>query len=106
MTDEAIRIKVAEAMGWTGIRGETGYPTLRARELGDYQALPNYPESLDACAELEKTIKVPHKYNEQLELVVLGYLLKEKDSVAEFTLRCATARQRCIAYLRVKGILP
>lgn len=107
MTDEEIRIKVAEEMGWTVVQDEHGVcGTIDGIHWHSPAGFPNYPESLDACAKFEKTIKTPHKYNEQLELVVLGYLLKEKDSIAEFMLRCATARQRCLAYLKTKGILP
>lgn len=105
MTNEEIRIKVAESLGWEGVRGETGYPTPRARELGDYQAVPNYPESLDCCAEFEAKMVTGDRatYREHLAQIC------DSDFHAEtHWSTCsvhANARQRCLAYLKVKGIV-
>ena len=69
----------------------------------DRQALhvPNYPEDLNACAEFEATLT-------DEEWKDYGVPLGSRDISWEGAkkLLSATARQRCIAYLKVKGILP
>ena len=110
MTNEEIRIKVAESLGWKP-DCDGAKPWLRqwlspCVTDPEIRFLPNFPESLDACAEFEKTIKAIHIYNEQLEIVVLGHPLRGRDAVAEFMLRCATPRQRCLAYLKTKNLIP
>jgi hypothetical protein len=122
LTDEEIRIKVAEAMGWTNITAfhfedvVTGKPKILhkgdcpALEIED-QWLPNYPESLDACAEFEKTLtdeeqqEYFYQLNEEVGLVSPrspAWLLEW----SVFKLVTATARQRCLAYLKTKGLIP
>ena len=118
-TDEEIRIKVAEAMGarWhcvlTGPQSErlvlafsqwTNLGPLRW-ELSDGRILSpqisNYPESLDACAEFEKTLT-----DEELEAYRehISELLNDTARIGlGFT---AKPKIRCLAYLCVKGILP
>ena len=123
LTDDEIRIKVAEAMGarWhsvlTGPQSErlvlafsqwTNLGPLRW-ELSDGRILSpqisNYPESLDACAEFEKTLtdaeQPRYALNLWEQLVGAPHIFKDS-----FKFVTATARQRCIAYLKTKGILP
>lgn len=121
MTNEEIRIKVAEAMGarWhsvlTGPQSErlvlafsqwTNLGPLRWK-LSDGRILSpqisNYPESLDACAEFEKTLTTEQRHD---YVRALRHITEAWDAMPEFTTTFATARQRCLAYLRVKGILP
>jgi hypothetical protein len=107
MKPEEQRIAIAEACGWkrTGVwlnfwispcgkefKEEDGFP------------LPDYLNDLNAMHVAEKFIKAAHIYNEKLELVVLGYALQNKDSIAEFMLRRATAAQRAEAFLRVLNL--
>lgn len=113
LTDEEIRIKIAEACGWTDISkytqatdGMYGYEPRN----GPHSKLPNYPESLDACAEFERTLVEYHGlYWFNLAEVVSGFKREEFDYSNEYFLAdiaCATARQRCLAYLKTKGLIP
>ena len=113
MTNEEIRIAIAEACGWTGIRGETGYPTLRACELGDYQTLPNYPECLNAMHGAEATLpdELRLQYRKNLNLAANGLSLgrlwklsKEQQDQAFWQYATATARQRAEAFLRTLNL--
>ena len=119
VTNDKIKIQVAEAIGLDTTtkticpfcKGNTPY------EAGDdygitiwaeckkcnntgkvepyHTGLPNYPEDLNACAEFEATL-TDDKWDMYCEN--LGGSLRACAS--------ATARQRCIAYLKTKGILP
>jgi len=103
MTPESQRIAIAEACGWRQCQWNGAYGTLKGVppvRPSAFQDIPNYLSDLNAMHEAEKVIKAPHIYNEQLEMVVLGYPLRGKDSVANFMLRCATAAQRAEAFLR------
>lgn len=114
ITDEEIRIKVAEACGWEVISDtlcnvkpdKNGDP-----EIEPIAPLPNYPESLDACAEFEKTLTTEeqqeyfYQLNEEVGLVSPrspAWLLEW----SVFKLVTATARQRCIAFLKTKEVQP
>lgn len=109
MTTEQIRIAVAREMGWHHITPTllSGKP-LHGMGNFDAQEIPNYPTSLDACAEFEKTL------TEGEREIYLGCLydftndgLNDYDgetiwgTVFEFV--TMTAPQRCKAYLRMKG---
>ena len=63
-------------------------------------ALPDYPASLDACAEFEKTLKTDDliDYAEWL-----GATSNEMHMKSWVVLLRATPLQRCEAFLRVKG---
>ena len=119
MTNEEIRIKVAEAMGWQceKVQNEDGHGvrfghTMRWRCPGDTRIAhflptepPNYPESLDACAKFEATLTDEEhlRYRVQLWNVVIT----EGDELTwDRQFISATARQRCLAYLKTKGIIP
>jgi len=53
LTQEAKRIKIAEARGWTGIRGITGYPSGAAKLADNYYLIPDYFNDLNACREMK-----------------------------------------------------
>ena len=59
LTDEEIRIKVAEAMGWHEEKEPVGSANASAwwhnndRYPSYLMPVPNYPEDLNACAEFE-----------------------------------------------------
>lgn len=110
-TDEEIRIKVAEAHGT--MRWSYALPT---KCIG--ASVPNYPEDLNACASFEATLTDEEKpcyvgwlnashptsdifYPDQSERGFNNKLAREV-----FGLVSATARQRCLAYLKTKGLLP
>ena len=107
LTDEEIRIKVAKSIGWVDIwkrqcghnLGAPGAFDWVGREKpgGAEYVLPNYPEDLNACAEFEKTLT-----NEELWQID-AILFNLPDCRAPFV---ATARQRCLAYLKTKGLIP
>ena len=130
MTNEEIRIKVVEAMGlkfvragnikmpnaqemwpdhWQDTRGKR--KRIDGSIVGITVALPNYPESLDACAEFEATLtdeeqqEYFYQLNEEVGLVSPrspAWLFEW----SVFKLVTATARQRCLAYLKTKGLIP
>lgn len=101
MTNEEIRIKVAEAMGWEVISDtlcnvkpdKNGDP-----EIEPIAPLPNYPEDLNACAEFEKMMTDEEHNRYRAHLYGMTFNPRECFS--------ATARQRCLAYLKTKRIIP
>lgn len=117
MTDDEIRIAVAECCGWI--------PELRRAEIpeadfvheetfwrkGDQVSrspwLPNYPADLNACAEMEKTINEEQQrfeYWRQLHNVTKpeGYEPRPGCDAHTWGFITATARQRAEAFLRMK----
>lgn len=100
LTDEEVRIKVAEAMGWNKIYKGPEPDNRWMSPCGRYRALeeiPNYPKSLDACAEFEGSNWQNHKaYIRNL----IDICQTPEDAIT------ATARQRCLAYLKTKGLIP
>lgn len=109
LTDEEIRIKVAEARGWKhyGCTGCAHLPCIcteyiapDAETIGE---VPNYPEDLNACAEFEATLT-----DEEFEKYrwLLWDAVKQPQ-VTEWNRAylSAKAHQRCIAYLKTKGII-
>lgn len=115
MTNEEIRIKVAEAMGWkspfnerewlhnSGSEGEDVYGKFVGTDpCGDREQVPNYPFDLNACAEFEKTLTECER--RQYFFHLFGSQRLEDGDLWKAV--AATARQRCIAYLKTKGIIP
>ena len=103
MTPEAQRIAIAAVCGWKRATQTIWVCSGENPAIGD-DNLPDYLTDLNAMHAAEKTIKAPHLYNKQLEMVVLGYVLDHKDAVAEFMLRNATAAQRAEAFLRTLNL--
>lgn len=109
LTDEKIRIKVAESMGWINFhQAENGDGnTLMGWWRGPPRtslAIPNYPESLDACAEFESALT-------PLEFEEYRWILWDLCKRLQFTewhraYLSSTPRQRCLAYLKTKGLIP
>lgn len=120
MTPERIRIKVAEAMGWTGPFVEREW----LREYGpegedvwgkcvgtnpqwERDQVPNYPFDLNACAEFEKTLypdRAEHYYNTLRAVITNNEYHGVMEGYNGWFMLHATALQRCEAYLRVKGL--
>jgi hypothetical protein len=65
---------------------------------GDREQVPNYPFDLNACAEFEKTLTDQEHNRCRAHIYLMTFNPRECFS--------ATARQRCIAYLKTKGIIP
>lgn len=118
MTEE-IRIKVAEAMGFRAEKWESGGWMLYleeqrlhhpldgtgSRESCFYQHAPNYPEDLNACTSFEA-----HAYKTEPS----GWLSRYEEALTELCSElqyphwnpiCAPPLQRCLAYLKTKGII-
>jgi hypothetical protein len=129
MTDNEIRIAVAEAIGWTDIHEETiEYANVESRSIdlwtvlagityeGKRRAIRNYPTDLNACAEFEETLSPDDqvKYVEALEQIIRdaeNLLCSDPigtkwpfNHFGRFAFATASARQRCTAFLRTKGL--
>ena len=99
LTNEEIRIKVHEALGWTKrMQGPTHYAWSR----GDYwhylHEVPNYTESLDAIVPVIRALPTTEQW------AIFETLLEVVP--AEYPAACATAKEWCLAYLKTKGIIP
>lgn len=114
LTDDEIRIKIAEWVGWHNIQWLSGdrVGTPPAPSGGMWIPLPDYLTDLNAVAQVEAEIErrgLNELYAEQVKRLVSGY-----NSMAffvrdgrgwyddmEFKFITVTARQRCEAILRV-----
>jgi hypothetical protein len=100
MNKDAMRIAVAKLCGWTQSPINTRWQNGK-REVLTWYSLPNYPEDLNACAEMEKTLagndELEDRYVCQLATIVLGEPIFHPDelSIADyFKLATAKAAQR------------
>lgn len=97
MTAEQIRIAVAECCGWYQLQEPVGSANAFAWWKGNdryppyLMPVPNYPASLDACAEFEATLTDDEAF------LYNGWLM----TPGRYTWQ-ATATQRCLAFLRVR----
>jgi hypothetical protein len=72
-------------------------------------ACPDYPHDLNLCAEFEKTLKDDFKTQDFERARYIGHLENLASRPVtdwSWALATATARSRCIAFLKVKGVLP
>ena len=107
MTRREIRIAIAEELGHQHVAGRFIGDTMSIGKWeicsgicgeGGY-VVPDYPNDLNACAEMEKALNTSAlrgSYHRRLTEIADG------DSQAD-QLCHATARQRCEAFLRVRG---
>ena len=96
LTDEEIRIKVAEAVGFTNINSVCW----RGHLSGYEKRIPNYPEDLNAMHEAEKVFT-------EGQMGAYAYVLLETTGFREKSgvwLFHATARQRAEAFLRTLNL--
>lgn len=117
LTDEQLRVAVAENQGWFSmgqIAGRPGWGCATdpkhpfAANKFFIEALPNYPASLDACAEFEGTLK---DYQIGIYQDWVKRLVPNPPEYVGgfFALITASPRIRCLAYLmtvapeRLKG---
>ena len=105
VTNDQIRIAVAELCGWKKISCDCEGQLWGFFPGNSYESeVPNYPESLDACAEFEKAITTETDmgyYTENLAPKT-GYAFPQTDSDL-FKFATATPLQRCEAFLRLHG---
>ena len=97
MTDQEIRIAVAEELGWINTP-DGWYDSINRRTfpwIGNHN-LPDYSHDLNACREMEMTLVLIEDLNYEAELS----LIARRDYVFIWG---TTARQRCEAFLRVRG---
>lgn len=102
MNDEQIRKGMAEACGWQ-VHPKDRFvviPPNSPHSVQPLNTIPDYLNDLNACAEFEKTLPddVRMSYGKQLQRVLLA------SAEENAWLISATARQRCEAFLRTKGL--
>lgn len=99
LTNDAMRVLVAEAMGWIKVRQHWEKDDVSAY-LNDshcHTQLPNFPGDLNACAKMEQTLTP----EEQAEY---SRHLASNNDCQIYALYHATAEQRVRAYLVAKGL--
>lgn len=109
MSPTQIIIRIARSLGWTDV--DHGVGPNRDLVLGNEpmrdkagkiygytvdRQPPDYPNDLNACHQMEKSLSKPELWAMTTEL---AYVVPASTPLAH-----ATAMQRCKAYLRVKGI--
>ena len=114
LSDNEIRIKVAELLGWADLveaRNSPDAEKFRLMLVGPFALtgttpngtacwrVPNYPQDLNACAEMEETLDDSQKDNFEY---VLGIVIGPGREHWRWHLLHATARQRCEAFIAVK----
>lgn len=114
MTDDEKRIAIALHCGWKyrcadKLDEALGrlYPDQMADpSSGEVEVIPDYPEDLNACHEMEKVLTVNQCFNYQthLRVIMLDWLaLGEGKAACESFIWNATARQRTDAFLLAIG---
>lgn len=107
MTDDQLRVAVAERMGWKILWPKSWQNRHLSRPDGTCfrpadprislaDLLPDFPADLNACHEMEETLNDEQKANYAMMLHEM-----HGTPLATFWHRviCSTARQRCIAFL-------
>lgn len=114
LTDEEIRIKVAEAMGWTVVEDDYGVcGTIDGIHWHSPAGFPNYTLDLNACTQFEDELKKIGVFSSYLSNLALVCGFNAQGDEAWFKLHAgleavcsATARQRCLAFVQTKGLIP
>ena len=103
LTDDEIRIKVAVLTGWKDLHwGNQTHPNTMLYGWPPYYdymtefCVPNYPQNLDACYEMESTLTKHQRDRFEYEL---GVIVGPLRSQWRWHLLHATARQRCEAFI-------
>jgi len=96
LTQEEKRIKIAEVCGWTGIRGNIGYPNAATEAAEVYYLIPNYFNDLNACHKVWQSFtKVQH---EQFKWHLVQIVREVKDfDGPKASVTCAPASLRAEA---------
>ena len=97
MTDEEIRIKVTELLGWYIADAKNGLGVAHGQAIWPHtvKPLPNYPQDLNACHEMVETLR---KEDDSKWYDFRKHLMDECGSVMNAIQ--ATARQRCEAFIK------
>ena len=97
---------MAESLGMTGV-WPGGYWNGRDAS-GKLILIPNYPESLDAIHDAVMALPIEQHDNFEVNLAVIvhGKFIRHQVRYQRFETTNATAKERCLAYLKTKGILP
>ena len=102
MTNEEMRIAIAEALGWRVVKDiyMCGFPP----GLNNLGIIPDYPNDLNACYEMEESLGIdgPDYASELWRNIVAGNVMSDREAM--WKLSHATASQRCEAFLRVNGL--
>jgi hypothetical protein len=101
MKPEKQRIAIAEAIGWTDVKGTKGvHPKARFKGRGyadDWIALPDYLNDLNAMHEAEKVLDY-NQMNRYQNIELSGFVRTGTTWICR-----ATAAQRAEAFLRTLG---
>lgn len=115
LTDEEMRIAIAEACGWKPYKPIThdGWPLLmtppkKPNKEGWLEPIPDYLNDLNAIHEAIMSLPINKRdqFDVELAVVVHGDFIRHQVRYQRFETTNATARQRCLAYLKTKGIIP
>ena len=107
LTDDQIRIKCAEAMGWRCISSHTVGRSGKQRDVIKgkeprscmQKELPAYAADLNACAEFRASLTEEERTN---YVFALSDIATQPGDMG-WGVANATARQHCLAFLTVKG---
>ena len=107
LTNEEIKALIRKSQGWTELKeGPRQYGWKHGNKWHYLHDVPNYPADLNATHEMEATLEWEQfaDYQTKLEKVVQSEWTERSRFPChrEF----ATARHRCIAYLKTKGLIP
>lgn len=99
-TEAEQRIRIAEALGWSC--DDHGYWKDASGKYGVGAGLPDFPNSRDACNLFEESLE--GKYEAFSYAQELIWVINRDGIVGSFRLIRATPKQRCEAFLRIKGL--
>lgn len=108
MTERDIRLTIAKALGWSAIweadASEYNDFDLGGIKDGHAGVAPDYPNDLNACHEFEETVGGEdwNQYERHLRAITLRD--SQEGTGLDRRLILAAARQRCEAFLRMKGL--
>lgn len=110
LTDDEIRVRVAELMGFTEVRFQgsgsyVGFVGKAPRMTWSGYPIANYPADLNACASFEATL-TDKQWEDYGEHICDEFMRQRGDmTIAEMTRAAfgASARQRCEAFLATMG---
>lgn len=99
MTDEQLRIRLTELVGWKKGNAPKNIRWGQSAPEGEYwfaHQLPNYPEDLNACHEIERglTDEQHERYRSNLLILLRSCYYADRNYIS------ATARQRTEALIR------
>jgi len=103
MTKEQMRQAIAEALGFKLITCSCGIVGGIA-DGKHHHELPNWPEDLNACHEMEKALTKREWWVYRSELDTMSWGIATRHYAWQGDSIHASAEQRCIAFLKTKGL--